>query len=75
MLDLSARSALNAASAEGDVAVRVVDASFAFGPDASKPVLVSIDFTLKRSEFVILTGPSGAGKTTLLTLIGTLRSV
>lgn len=75
MLDLPGRATPIASPLDEDVAVRVVDLSFAFGPDASKPILISIDFTLKRGEFVILTGPSGAGKTTLLTLIGTLRSV
>jgi len=50
--------------------------SYAFDTDTTpKQVLVDIDFTLARGEFVILTGPSGAGKTTLLTLIGALRSL
>ena len=34
--------------------------------------LRGINFTLNRSEFVVITGPSGSGKTTLLNIIGTL---
>lgn len=50
--------------------------SYAFDAGAArKQVLVEVDFTLERGEFVILTGPSGAGKTTLMTLIGALRSL
>nr|TFG53604.1 MAG: ATP-binding cassette domain-containing protein [Hyphomicrobiales bacterium] len=49
---------------------------YAFGTGAnSKPILKSVDFTLRPGEFVILTGPSGAGKTTLMTLIGALRTM
>jgi putative ABC transport system ATP-binding protein len=58
------------------LAVSVADVSYGYGAArSSKPILSNVDFTLKRGEFVILTGPSGAGKTTLLTLVGALRSL
>ena len=48
-------------------AVKATGVSHTFeGGDQKKRVLSDIDFTLKRGEFVILTGPSGAGKTTLI---------
>jgi putative ABC transport system ATP-binding protein len=57
-------------------AVKVSGVTYAFGTEPSgKPVLSDINLTLKRGEFVILTGPSGAGKTTLMTLIGAVRSL
>jgi cell division transport system ATP-binding protein len=33
------------------------------------PALVDITFTIKKGEFIFLTGPSGAGKTTLLKIL------
>ena len=58
----------------GEAAVVAQNVSYAFQGDIGhKVVLASADLTLKRGEFVILTGPSGAGKTTLMTLIGALR--
>ena len=58
----------------GGVAVAIANVSHSFGAER-KPVLASVDLTLDRGEFVVLTGPSGAGKTTLLTLAGTLRTL
>jgi putative ABC transport system ATP-binding protein len=55
------------------VVARGVSYTFVAGAISSR-VLNSVDLTLKRGEFVVLTGPSGAGKTTLLTLIGALRA-
>jgi putative ABC transport system ATP-binding protein len=57
-------------------AVTIAGVGHSFGEGAQKkPVLSAIDLTLRRGEFVVLTGPSGAGKTTLLTLVGTLRTL
>jgi putative ABC transport system ATP-binding protein len=57
------------------VAVAATGVSYTFpGADTRKPVLQEVDLTLRRGEFVVLTGPSGAGKTTLMTLIGALRT-
>jgi putative ABC transport system ATP-binding protein len=57
-------------------AVSVRSVSYAYGMgDARKKVLESVNFTLARGEFAVLTGHSGAGKTTLLTLIGAIRSL
>lgn len=36
-------------------------------------VLLGLDLTLRRGEFVFLMGPSGAGKTSLLRLLGLIR--
>ena len=33
---------------------------------AGRPVLVDVDFSVRRGEFVVITGPVGAGKSTLL---------
>ncbi len=33
------------------------------------PALIDITFTVKKGEFIFLTGPSGAGKTTLLKIL------
>ena len=44
--------------------------SKSYGP---KSVLDQLSFSVGRSEFVLLTGPSGAGKTTVLRLIAALE--
>ncbi len=41
---------------------------------ASIPILHSIDFSIKRNEFIALMGPSGSGKSTLLNILGILDS-
>jgi putative ABC transport system ATP-binding protein len=64
------------AAASAPPVVVVSGADYAYQSDSGhKPVLREVSLTLKRGEFVILTGPSGAGKTTLLTLIGALRAM
>lgn len=62
----------SALAREVPVRVRGVSYSYENGP---KRVLDNVDLTLRRGEFVVLTGHSGAGKTTLLTLIGAIRSL
>ncbi len=60
-------------TADPVVLVRQLSFSFEMAENAKK-VLIDVDFTMERGQFVALTGPSGAGKTTLMTLIGALRS-
>jgi len=52
-----------AASAGGDVLLRLRDVSFAYGD--ARPVLDDVDLDLRRGEIVALAGPNGSGKTTL----------
>ena len=54
-----------------DVLVHIAGASF--GYDAT-PVLVDVDFTVRRRDFIGVVGPSGSGKTSLLRVVlGTAR--
>jgi lipoprotein-releasing system ATP-binding protein len=46
--------------------------SYNRGTPIEVEVLHDIDFSLKKGEFVALTGPSGSGKSTLLNIIGLL---
>ncbi|HEC22492.1 MAG TPA: energy-coupling factor ABC transporter ATP-binding protein [Chloroflexi bacterium] len=56
----------------GEPAVQLEGLTFAYRPGA--PVLRDLDLTIRRGEFVVLTGDNGAGKTTLAKhLIGLLR--
>ena len=66
----------DALTPNSDAAVTIRGVRYSYNSDAGhKPVLRDVSLTLKRGEFVILTGPSGAGKTTLLTLVGALRAM
>ncbi len=43
-----------------------------FGADPVVNALVDVDLTLRRGEWLSITGPSGSGKSTLLNIIGCL---
>lgn len=48
--------------------------NISFDYEAGKPAVKSIDFSIKKGQFVGIIGPSGAGKTTLVDIIlGLLR--
>jgi zinc transport system ATP-binding protein len=49
------------------VAVETRSLSFSYGQ--GPPVLVDVDVTIERGEFVAIAGPNGGGKTTLLRLV------
>ena len=48
--------------------IKVEDLSFTY-PDRRNKALVDINFTVNKSEFILLCGKSGCGKTTLLRLL------
>jgi putative ABC transport system ATP-binding protein len=54
-----------------DAVVRVSGLVKRYGPDT---VLDGVDLTVRRGEFVTLTGRSGAGKSTLIHLLGALEA-
>jgi len=57
---------------DDDALIRLRDVSFHY--DVERPVLVALDFTLRRGERIGLIGSNGCGKTTLLhLLVGLLR--
>ena len=53
--------------AHGDVLVRFEKVSFEYGPN--KPILDSVDFSIRRGMKVTIMGQNGAGKSTLFSLI------
>lgn len=55
------------------VALTVKNLSKVYASSAGRVVaLKKIDFTVKKGEFISITGPSGSGKSTLLNMIGAL---
>lgn len=59
-------------SAGGDVAVAVEGLSRVFPGPPDVTALHPCTFTIRRGEYVAITGPSGSGKSTLLSLLGLL---
>ena len=57
---------------EGDVKIRVNNLTKRFG---DLTVLNSINFTIKRGEFLAIVGPTGCGKTTFLNCLSKLMPV
>ena len=52
--------------------VQIKDKTFSRDHDQQSQILCDVEFTLQKTELVIITGPSGCGKTTLLNLIAGL---
>src|ERR1700712_1287950 len=65
-------NAENFSAAEEVVSLHGITKSFATDPVVN--VLVGIDLSLARGEWLAITGPSGAGKSTLLNIIGCIDS-
>jgi ABC-type Mn2+/Zn2+ transport system ATPase subunit len=58
---------------EVEALVRLDRVTCRYGPE---PVLVNVDVTVNRSDFIGVVGPSGSGKTTLLrTMMGTVTPI
>lgn len=55
-----------------DPILRIEDVTREFGARVRTRALAGVSFTLQRSEFVALIGPSGSGKSSLLNIIGLL---
>jgi putative ABC transport system ATP-binding protein len=65
--------AVSPATGDGEALVSVRSVSRTFGRgDVEVQALRDVSFTIKRGQFVALTGRSGSGKTTLLNVVGGL---
>src|SRR5713226_7605799 len=53
------------------VLVEAHDLGFTYA-GSTKPAIESVTFSVKESEFILLTGPSGCGKTTLCRCLNAL---
>jgi ATP-binding cassette subfamily F protein 3 len=51
----------------GEVVIRFEKVSFDYGPN--KPIMESVDFSVRRSMKVTIMGQNGAGKSTLFSMI------
>ena len=58
--------------AESDFIVQTEGLSKVYADGAEVQALDGVNLTVRRGEFLAVTGPSGSGKSTLLNLIGTL---
>ena len=69
--DAPCRARLSVIAAVTDPLVEAEGVSYAYG---SAPVVVDVDLSVRKGEFVALVGPNGSGKSTLLrVLLGALR--
>ncbi len=59
--------------ADSVIACRHINKLYQTG-DVVTQVLYDVSFTIKRGEFVAITGPSGSGKSTIMHIIGALDS-
>lgn len=55
------------------IVVKNLSKTFGTPEGGRKDVLVNVDLTVRRSEFIALLGPSGCGKTTLLNILAGLE--
>jgi len=70
----SINSTAEAISAAADEVFRLRKICKHFGTDPAVHALIDIDLTLRRGEWLSITGPSGSGKSTLLNILGCLDS-
>ena len=56
-------------AATAGAAIEFDSVRFAYEPDAERPVLDGVDFTVPERTMTAIVGPSGSGKTTILRLI------